>query len=178
MALRRKIGLIIVLAMSLFTMSISIIKTIAAQGSTHASSHVEYDGTLGVLWSVLEQTSVIIMGCIPTLRGITKLEITTLNSLGSSLSTLIKRNRRQGSSLDDGYSSTPSKGYENLKMDTRKLGQLGKGGSAQGFTATSTYYPEGNIESKKSLVSQSHIRRDDGFSVSYDQRKETVVESV
>lgn len=178
MAVRRKIGLIIMLGMSLITMSLSILKTTAAAGSSQFSSHIIYDGALGVLWSVLEQTFVIIMGCVPTLRGVTKLDLPGVNSISLSMASLIGRNRSKQSSINNGYTSSTSKGYKDLETDTYKLGQLGSGGSKQGYTATSSYNPDRGIGSKRSADAESRVRRVDEFSVSYDHPKAAATKSV
>ncbi|KAF4633296.1 hypothetical protein G7Y89_g4834 [Cudoniella acicularis] len=178
MALRRKIGLMILMGVSLFTMSMSIMKVMVAQGSSHYSTDVQYKASLGVLWSGMEQTCVIIMGCVPPLRSITKLEFPDLSAIGSSLSSLVKRNRSKQSSLDNNSSNSTGKEYHDLETNTYKLGRLGPKQEVQGFTTTSNYYPEGNKVSNQSLVTDNHVRRTDGFSISYDQHKQTVSETV
>lgn len=94
MPLRRKVGLILLMAASLFTVSMSILRivgmtTVANPGTSNED--YQYNSSIAVLWSGLEQSCVILMGCIPTLRGTAKLVKPVFSSIGSTLSALLKR---------------------------------------------------------------------------------------
>ncbi|KAK0707143.1 hypothetical protein B0T26DRAFT_602527, partial [Lasiosphaeria miniovina] len=82
MALHRKVGLIVMLGMSLFTVALSILKAvwIGRQPTVDA----QYSASLAVMWAGLEQAFVIIMGCVPPLRGILK-DIPGLAAVTASL---------------------------------------------------------------------------------------------
>ncbi|PQE06889.1 integral membrane protein [Rutstroemia sp. NJR-2017a BVV2] len=168
MPLSRRIGLILLMCVSLFTMTMSLLKVMVVQGSSHASTDVQYQASLGVLWSGMEQTCVIIMGCVPTLRSITNLEIPGLSAISSSLSSLIRGNKSKQSSLGNGYSDP---GYRDLELNTHRLGQLGKDGKTQGPTVT--IYPDGKQGSRQNLVVDNHVHRTDQFSLSYDQTRQS-----
>lgn len=70
MPLRRKIGLGLLMALSLITAAASIMKTITTPRSdTGNSEDAQYHASVAVLWSGVEQSLVIIMGSIPPLRA-------------------------------------------------------------------------------------------------------------
>ncbi|KAL2756631.1 hypothetical protein ACRALDRAFT_1075523 [Sodiomyces alcalophilus JCM 7366] len=70
MPLRRKIGLGLLMALSLVTAGASIMKTITTPRSdTGNTEDAQYNASLAVLWSGIEQSLVIIMGSIPPLRA-------------------------------------------------------------------------------------------------------------
>jgi hypothetical protein len=87
MPLRQKVGLSVVLSLSLITMGCSIAKTVTALGVSDVSPDVWYKNSLGLLWSMTEQVFVIIMGCIPALCSVTKIKF----PLVQSITTLIGR---------------------------------------------------------------------------------------
>lgn len=101
MPLRQRLGLIMLLGVSLFTVVLSILKTvglqaIADQQSDPKATDVQYNATLTILWTCLEQACVIIMGCVPPLRAVMKLELA--RSVSSSLASLLQRGRGRGKS--------------------------------------------------------------------------------
>lgn len=101
MPMRRKVGLVILLALSVFTMGCSIAKAVYAESGTKAQQDKQYTSSLSLMWSVTEQTFVIIMGCAPPLRSITKLDIPFVPGLGASMKKLVTSRgstRRTGAS--------------------------------------------------------------------------------
>ncbi|KAJ8062111.1 hypothetical protein OCU04_008672 [Sclerotinia nivalis] len=168
MPLRRRIGLVLLMCVSLFTMTMSILKVMVAQGSSHATTDVQYRASLGVLWSGMEQTCVIIMGCVPTLRSLTNMKFPGLTALSLSLSSLIGRNKSKQSSLGNDHSGS---GYRDLELNTHKLGQLGTKSKTQGPVVT--VYPDGKQGSTQNLVTDNHVHRTDQFSQSYDQNRQS-----
>ncbi|KAI4863266.1 hypothetical protein F4820DRAFT_471645 [Hypoxylon rubiginosum] len=71
MPFRRKLSLCILLSLSLITMGISIAKSVNAT----SSAGTLYGNTLGLFFAAVEQTFVIILGCVPPLSSITKLNL-------------------------------------------------------------------------------------------------------
>ncbi|ROT39594.1 hypothetical protein SODALDRAFT_331707 [Sodiomyces alkalinus F11] len=70
MPLRRKIGLGLLMGLSLITAGASIMKTITTpRADTGNTQDAQYNASLAVLWSGIEQSLVIIMGSIPPLRA-------------------------------------------------------------------------------------------------------------
>ncbi|KAL2043495.1 hypothetical protein N7G274_003802 [Stereocaulon virgatum] len=88
MAIRHKLGLISVMSFGLFTMVASIMKTLTSQSSAKTADS-EYNASIAVLWSAVEQSLVIIMGCVPPLRAVTKIQFPRLRSLAESLVRII-----------------------------------------------------------------------------------------
>ncbi|RYO73654.1 hypothetical protein DL764_010432 [Monosporascus ibericus] len=65
-------------------------KTMTPQSSN--ATNAQYNASKAVLWSALEQSFVVMMSCIPSLRAAMKLDsLSTLRSIGSSLSGLLSR---------------------------------------------------------------------------------------
>jgi hypothetical protein len=112
MPLRRKIGVVILLALSLFTMGCSIAKSTVAESGTQSVDDRQYKSSLALMWSVMEQTFVIMMGCAPPLSSITKVKM--ISNMASSLESLFKS---RGSSSESGGRTTTGRssgGYYEL----------------------------------------------------------------
>ncbi|KAK7917920.1 hypothetical protein PG985_009794 [Apiospora marii] len=181
MPLGRKIGLIIMLAGSLVTAVISIQKTVIAQGGPHYTTDAQYHSSLGVLWSVLEENFVIIMGCVPTLHGMAKLDYPLLSSLGSTLSSLVRGSRRgkkssassssaAGGGMGDSHGRQPGGAYRDLEMNKYETGMAGVSHALVGNGPAVTH---GSSESVKGLfreAASTQVLRTDEFRVSYDRR--------
>ncbi|RYP62511.1 hypothetical protein DL771_009694 [Monosporascus sp. 5C6A] len=172
MPLRRRIGLCLLMAMSLVTMVASIMKTVTSQGSN--ATNAQYNASKAVLWSALEQSFVIIMSCIPSLRAAMKLDfLSKLRSIGSSLSGILSRTGASGEGTSKSTSNDRSFGnhaaYYDLEMNTDKLGHLGSPdhqGSQEALGARSiTCFKEGSTSSQRT---GNQIRRTDHFAISYE----------
>ncbi|KAI1458807.1 hypothetical protein F4805DRAFT_474072 [Annulohypoxylon moriforme] len=85
MPLRRKIGLCILLVMSLITMTAGILRTVNIQGQPGKDDDAQYHACLGVLWTSMEQALGIIMGSVPPISGIKKLKQGPIHGITSSL---------------------------------------------------------------------------------------------
>ncbi|KAH7320606.1 hypothetical protein B0I35DRAFT_468130 [Stachybotrys elegans] len=115
MPLRQRISLIFVMALSLLTMTFSILKTIwmsSIADATVGEPDVQYSASIQLIWGLLEQSFVIIMGCIPVIRSVLKLDLSSFN-----LYKLYKSSRQQTSKRYNDAS-----GYENIHADSIKLG--------------------------------------------------------
>lgn len=168
MALRQRIGLVLLMSASLFTMVMSILKTvglqrIADQQADPTATDVQYDATLEILWSCLEQACVIIMGCVPSLRAVTKLELT--KSISNSLDSILRR--RKSSSLKDQKYESSGVPYDSLEMSTDRLGRA-DGSVKPPFTAVAMY-EEGGAGSQQDLVKKNGILSTTEASVSYSR---------
>jgi hypothetical protein len=89
MNLRQRIGLGLLLSFSIFTMVLSILKLVrfASVSTTSLDTpDAQYTASLTVLFTGLEQTNVIIMGCVPTLQAVANLDLPILKSFFSSMS--------------------------------------------------------------------------------------------
>ncbi|KAK6844450.1 hypothetical protein PG995_014560 [Apiospora arundinis] len=165
MPTRRKVGLIMMLAGSLVTAALSIQKTTIVQGGPHYSSDAQYHSSLGVLWSILEEDFVIIMGCVPTLHGMAKLDYPFLSNLSSSISSFVKGSRGKKSSVSWGYNSSGA--YRDLEMNNYDPCKAGVSHTA---AANHPASPQGNSESVKGLfpgANSANVVRTDEYTVSY-----------
>ncbi|KAF2789983.1 hypothetical protein K505DRAFT_420135 [Melanomma pulvis-pyrius CBS 109.77] len=134
MPARERIGLIFVMALSIFTMLMSILKTYwiyTASQATKASVDVQYNATFQVLFGVLEQCVVIIMGCIPSIRHVF-LESVLLSALGNSLASLLRssRSRSVGGSGGSKLPSSSNAGFYDLEDRSGKTSGTGAPGQA------------------------------------------------
>ncbi|PHH70097.1 hypothetical protein CDD82_7342 [Ophiocordyceps australis] len=100
MPLRQKMGLCILLALSLVTMGTSIAKAAAGGVSSgiNNTKDVLYNIAMSIFWASLEQVFVIMMGCAPPLRNVTKLRIPPASSISASF-----RGLKFASSRGTGY---------------------------------------------------------------------------
>ncbi|KAI0122234.1 hypothetical protein F4814DRAFT_457960 [Daldinia grandis] len=115
---RRKIGLSILIAVSLLTVAAAIAKlTIALIQITGAAASLgpewQYiDGIIN-LATCVEQNLVIIMGCVPTLNSITKLTLPSFNDIRNSLASIVARIKAKSSSPGN---LSPPHIYQNLEL--------------------------------------------------------------
>jgi hypothetical protein len=177
MPLRDRIGLIFIMCLSIFTMVMSILKTYwiyTASQATQVSVDVQYDAIFQVLFGVLEQDVVIIMGCIPSIRHMVVLDFKILNSLGSSLTSFIKGTRSKSTGSDSTNPSTS--GYYDL--EERSVNRSGNSGvSKNGGSLVVATYPK--YGSGDDLVPINQVRRTDQITVSHsDARDPTLREDV
>lgn len=170
MALKQRIGLFILMSVSLITMVLSILKTvglqhIADQQADPTATDVQYNATLEILWTCLEQAFFIIMGCVPPLRSIVRLDLT--KSIVGSLSSILRRRRSNKSSegsSEYGISGVP---YDDLEMSRDTPGQ-GTRIIRPAFKAAVTY--EGRESgSQQNLVKSDGIHAITETNISYSR---------
>lgn len=173
MPLRRKIGLGLLMALSLFTMSASIMKTITAQ-SNAGGQDIQYNTSAAILWSAVEQCFVIMMGCIPPLATVTKIEFSTLRSIATSLASLVSHRSQSKASTHgkrSGYDSASRSVYQDLEMNSsRKRGTQKDGSLIDDKDAKEPDFTYYNMDgSSPSIANGSKgIQRSDTFAISYD----------
>ncbi|KAI0010502.1 hypothetical protein F4779DRAFT_577155 [Xylariaceae sp. FL0662B] len=109
MNLRQKLGLVLLMGASFFTVIASLLRTIwlnVTLGWYHGKPvDINYDAALSVLWVGLEQCIVIILGCVPPIHALGSVKFPYLNSL-------IRRNwtrQPSGDSEPHDYGMTTSK---------------------------------------------------------------------
>jgi len=159
MPLRQKLGLCMLLALSLFTMGCSIAKAVVAESGTSSSSDQQYKSSLALMWSLFEQAFVIMMGCAPPLRSLTRLELPVVDSLSTSMKRLFS-SRGSESVLESSTGLGQSKNgmyYE--------LGVAGQSGSeVQAGTMNSAFHQTYNsrIDPKKILRTDHFVVKSDG----------------
>ncbi|RYP56151.1 hypothetical protein DL771_012096 [Monosporascus sp. 5C6A] len=131
---RRKVGLSIVMALSTITFGIALAKLvqiIIAIDTTNDvvgdTADVFYIFAVLTLVSSIEQNLVIIIGCVPKLHAITKVESSLLSSINSGLRSLISNTwRKKSSSASAASGSKPypysdRSGYSDLEMQPHLL---------------------------------------------------------
>lgn len=183
MPLHRRVGLIILMCFSLFTALMSILKTYTLHWQASASTtDPVYQNSLQVIYANLEQTCVVIMGCVPTLRAIVTVH-PGLSQIGSSLTNLIGRTTHQRSSaaksqqpssassgknsFQKGNMSSSVDPYYHLGVDEYNMDHV---------PVQAVAFVEGGASVKGSsehLVERDLVRRTDQFMVTYskpDQR--------
>ncbi|KAI0023440.1 hypothetical protein F4780DRAFT_776860 [Xylariomycetidae sp. FL0641] len=167
MPLRERISLILVMCGSIFSMTMSILKTIA-MGQVAASSttaqDVQYDSSTQLIYGFTEQSVVIIMGCIPPLRPFMK-------QTASRLSNLRKYyiNMRKSSASDNS-----SNAYTNFDTEGHHLSHIHM---ANGTTKTSVgvgnsvAHSLDHVGSNERLHVQDQITRTDIYTVTYGSKE-------
>lgn len=154
MPMHRKVTVAVLLALSLFTMGCSIAKGVAAESGTQAAEDKQYKASIALMWAILEQAFVIMMGCAPPLSSITKVKM--ISRMASSIQSLF-------SSFDSGTDSKGSAkrsgdGYYEMEVPGKPLVS-----GAQSFDGTATP----SIETGK-------VRKTEQYHVKYSNNMEQV----
>lgn len=131
MTVRQRLGLALIMAVSIFTAVLSILKTIrfdSVELRNLEKPDAEYTASLTEIFTGLEQTNVIIMGCVPTLRAVTNLDWPIAKSFKSFvsglLSTLAPSTDKSKTKGDTGNSGAYYDLEENSQTDAYKLGHI------------------------------------------------------
>jgi hypothetical protein len=159
MPMRRKIGLVLLLALSIFTMGCSIAKAVYAASGTNAISDKQYMLSLSLMWSTLEQAFVITMGCAPPLSSITKLNVPFVSSLGASMKKLVAS---RGSASRSGASSEMGTSKNGVYYELGVAGKTVSDVRANSNKSTWSQTDAGSID-------PGTVRRTDRFDVRSDQ---------
>lgn len=151
----------------------SILKTISMGQVANAAvgtPDVQYNSSPSLIYGFVEQDVVIIMGCIPSLRAVMKLNF-------SKLSVLRRYYIWRKSSSDD-YASN---GYNDLDEDSHKLNYIHtpkgtiKAPAGAGDSFTRFHAPGANNDQ---LPVQGQITRTDKYTVTYDSKERIPRETV
>jgi hypothetical protein len=138
---RRRVGLALLMSASLVTAGVQSAKIAIALQGTLGKILFEEAGRIGAIFyivSIVEQSMVIMMGCVPALGPITQIEIPFFSSLGSSVSDIFasvvrrSKNRSQASISKDLEMGRK----QSLPDDAPSLGEKGSKqslGSRQGI---------------------------------------------
>ncbi|KAI1122760.1 hypothetical protein F5Y10DRAFT_286860 [Nemania abortiva] len=121
MSFRRRLELILLLALSLFVTALFILKAVLAFVEA-GGSNTTYTVALTLLWDSLEQAVVIFIGNLVPLRAIMKLDYLLLTSFASAMISLLGGSRRdttEPSALPENHGHH---GYHDIEMDTHVLG--------------------------------------------------------
>ncbi|MCJ1432482.1 hypothetical protein MMC27_001839 [Xylographa pallens] len=181
MSLKNKLGLIFVLSLGIFTMTASIMKTVTSASPSTDSSY----GSVGpIIWSTIEQCLVIVMGSIPPLRAIAKIQFPSLRSIGYSMRNMLSTRSRtipadgqlgtathiDAAGADKG-SDTRALVYENLELGASQASWLTKDGKpvAGVREADRSLDRSDDYQTGSGFGPLGGIQRSDGFAVSYDR---------
>jgi hypothetical protein len=164
MPTHQKIGLILVMSLSLITMGAAMIKVVLViiqltNPPAVGHGNLAYFNGLYNLCTGVEQCLVIIMGCIPVLRSIVNLNFPLINTITSSF-------KRSKSSISSGYYT----GDRNTSDESHTTPRLRASDDGEHSVRCDA----------ENGVSQNdeHIRRVDGYSVTYGERPERMQEKV
>ncbi|KAK8047901.1 hypothetical protein PG996_015965 [Apiospora saccharicola] len=173
MGLRRRISISLLLATSLVTMGAAAAKaTIALMQITGRTA------SLGSTWKYLEgiinlvtcveQDLVIIMGCVPTLRYVTRLSIPTMHDVAASLTSLLLRSRKRAGSTASGSDSHVNShdGFNSLELTPQLHVADVKGPHHRATTIDS----RGQVHGMEQHTGLTSIQRTDSFTVRYADR--------
>lgn len=184
MPTRRKVGLVLLMCMSLLTMTASIIKAVAT-----LSRNTTFKPLESFLWASIEQNFGIIMASIPPLVVIARIDHPAIHYINSIFGKLVsKKSSSSGSSRPPYQRNSSNKGgrvfnkdagYQDMNMN---LGSIGRNHSmaekdSSGLTAMDAAEMRGAKNSQSdcesydpgSAYEQNHIFRTDQFSVTYSQ---------
>jgi hypothetical protein len=162
MPLHKKISLVFVLVLSLITLAAAITKVaiivITTFDTPTGGGGTNYFQGIVYLTSCIEQSMVIIMGCIPAFQPLAKLSAHRLGSIYSSLTSMVLRRKRSDSNFSNekNDTSTPS--------DIQELQLVPKGPMTA--EAASVYtIPQEHRSDHEVYPGRGGIRREDQFVV-------------
>ncbi|KJZ74376.1 hypothetical protein HIM_06186 [Hirsutella minnesotensis 3608] len=171
MPTHRKIGLIIIMMASIFTMAMSIMKLVNLhwQGGGDSNMADALDAAyLLVLYAGLEQTCVIIMGCIPSLRGLRELNFCCWGR-ERLLPTTIAGTKSSRTAVSNSYvSDVELAKHEAIQgAGGYTWPRAHDGGCTLGNAVSLSNHPERG--SNESLVASDHIRCTQRWAVTYSK---------
>ncbi|KAI1339294.1 hypothetical protein F5Y15DRAFT_383879 [Xylariaceae sp. FL0016] len=170
MPMRRKLGLCTLMALSLITMGISILKATYIKSADLNSADALYNASLTTLWANLEQCLVIIMGCIPPLQPIRNMKLPKGSSSISRfihISTWTSSRHTPSSSRPTKHSRSTYYDLETVNLarpDTvhRSVGRADRDVQRDGHRPSD--------EARHDVLDALQIRRTDQFTVTYSDR--------
>ncbi|KAI0444739.1 hypothetical protein F4803DRAFT_560600 [Xylaria telfairii] len=174
MPFRRKLSLILVMCLSIFSMILSILKTISLgqiANATVGTPDTQYNSSPQLIYGFVEQSVVIILGCIPVLHA-------SMKTGFSKLSNLRKYYMFGRKSSTSNYTST---GYTDLETSSHEMGYVH---TAKATTKTSVYAGDYHASSRPHggsndrLPVEDQIIRTDRYAVTYDAQERMPREGV
>lgn len=162
MPLHQKFGLVLIMALGLLTMVMSIMRTvfILSYNSSNSTTVENYNETAILTLAFLEGDMVIILGCIPTLTGLIKHEISVRSSL-HKIYTKWKSATRQGlKSPAENQKPGISGARLGLEHSTREQGFPNHNGNLRVCTHD---FNSGN-SSEDHLMERAQVRKVEQFS--------------
>lgn len=177
MAIHQRIGLILVMSVSVLTAVLSVLKTVWAISGSPGGEDVQYRASMTLLWATAEQACVVLLGCVPPLRSSLNLDFSGFKSLSSSLfggsryssgwSKEGSGSGGSGSKLSKSGITMASGAYYDVEMNTHNLGLARPSDSLHKIDGPVVTYDD--AASNKSLVADGQVRRTDAFAISYSR---------
>lgn len=165
MPLHQKVGLGLVMALGLFAMVMSIMRTVWIVLSYSSESALDnYNDTAILTLALIEGDMVIIIGCIPPLRSFMNHKFPATLSLQYLFTKSKSDPRRQAKTSTADKSSGISGAYLDLELSNRGRGALSQNGNAQAYA---THFHPGNT-SDDYLVDGRNFRKTEQFTVTYE----------
>lgn len=122
---RRRAGLIVLLLLSIFTTAVSILKASSTIGGGFGVKAQELRPKFGGMWVALEQTMIIIMGCLPPLLPITKIDHPLINRFKNLFGSIVSKVSGGVESVQNrDRPSLPTLRYISMELDERDKEQL------------------------------------------------------
>ncbi|KAF2963102.1 hypothetical protein GQX73_g10468 [Xylaria multiplex] len=174
MPLRQKLSLALIMCLSIFSMTMSILKTIALSqiaNATVGAPDTQYKSSPQLIYGFTEQSTVIIMGCIPVLHASIKMNFSKLSNLRRYYIFARK-------SSTSNYAST---GYTDLDPNSHEISYVH---IAKGNTETSVSAGDYLVSSRShgrsndQLLIEDQIIRTDRYTVTYDAKERMQREGV
>lgn len=172
MPLRQQLGLAVLMAASLFTMTASVMKCVTSQSSS--ATNAAFNASLAVLWSGIEQSLVIIMGCVPPLRALSKLDFGVFEDLRTSIASLVGRGstNKSRSNIKSSLSGGRS-GNDDLEMSADDASSKGLAPKTRNLSDAATptnvtYITTGQKGNDNVVIDgDTNIHRTDQFVISH-----------
>ncbi len=139
MSLRQNIAIGVLMGMSLVTTIASIMKVVASASRPDETADVQYNSSLEALWTSMEQSFVVIMGCIPALGTLVQMDFTFANSSRSSIAPLVG-GRPESSCQTEKETGTDTTSSPESNCQTEKETSTDTTSPDSGFTDWSPYY--------------------------------------
>jgi hypothetical protein len=170
MPVRRKLGLGILLALSIFTMAAAIVKAVMAGPSFDDKNDKIYLAGLSLTWSVIEQSLVIILGCIPPMKSLTMSQLGPLPRIITSLENLVRGSSKgtsTGASVEGSTEHSEGRYYE-LTPSGKTVSRIETGTTDDQWQSNGK--GNSNSNSNTNSMEAGRIRRTDGYLVTSDDR--------
>lgn len=182
MGLRRRMGLIILMGAGIITSILSILKMIYMNGGPSKNhDDPQYAASLTALFAGGEQACVILLGCVPPLRNLLKVDYPSLRTLGASFSSLFSAHRNlvnitgASDSAQHHDKSDDSAHEYDLELNSGRAYRSNNpvykyktGGPTVKVDVDGQTFHADDTGSSRSLVPDGHMRRTDAFTVSYE----------
>lgn len=179
---RQRLGLVILMSVSLITFTAALLKIVISILDIEERVPTSFgQSASGIVWITagIEQCLVIAMGCVPSLGPLARIQFPTWASIGETIASLIERTRkmsRSGSSWSSNRSNR-SVYHDNIELGPKVLiSDEIPGGSSPAFLKSTSATAFAYIKAHKNdnTLSQSGIHHTAEYGVTYGSRGDMV----